>query len=166
METLAEKIKQKIDESGLSQAMFAKRYGVNKATVSKAANGHDVSNSFIESLVIAFGDEFEQFYKTTTCEICGKEFISLTCNTRLCSAECQKERIKENNQKWVDKRSQIRSMIINCDFKNMNNELKRRKEVKTVPEKTIAEFMDGKSYSDRQREYLLSIQKTQRMEIR
>ena len=61
METLAEKIKKILDENGLNQAMFAKRYGVNKSTVSRAINGHDVSNSFIEQLVNVFGDEILHF---------------------------------------------------------------------------------------------------------
>lgn len=166
VETLAEKIKKILDENGLNQAMFAKRYGVNKSTVSRAINGHDVSNSFIEQLANVFGDEFKRYYTTTICEICGKEFISFTNNCRMCSAECQKQKIKENSQRWVDRRSYIRSMIINAEFKNIENKVIKKAEVNKVPEKTIAEFMAGKSYGDRQREYLLNLQKTQRMEIR
>lgn len=160
METLAEKIKKIIDDNGLSQAMFAKRYGVSKSTVSRAINGHDVSNSFIEQLVNVFGDEFKQYYTTTICEICGKEFIRINGKTKFCSSECQKEKIKQSKQRWVDQRSYVREMIINCDFnQGTNNICKNTK-------KSISEFMDGKSYGDRQREYLLNLQKTQRMEIR
>mgnify|MGYP001770063834 CR=1 FL=1 len=163
METLAEKIKKILDDKGLSQAMFAKRYGVNSTTVSQAINGRDVSNSFIKQLVNVLGDDFEQYYETTICEICGKEFIHLNGKAKFCSSDCQKEKTKQSKQRWVEQRDYVREMIRTGAIEKPIIDVKKRY---TPPEKTIGEFMDGKSYGDRQREYLLNLQKTQRMEIR
>lgn len=160
MPTLQDKFTAVLNKSGLTNVAFARRYGFSKTTISLLANGHKVGNSMIKQLVDLFGDEFIQYYESTTCEICGKEFIHINGKTKFCSSECQKEKIKQSKQRWVDQRSYVREMIINCDFNQGTNNIRKN------TKKSISEFMDGKSYGDRQREYLLGIQKTQRMEIR
>ena len=162
MERLSDKLNKLLEESGLNKTAFAKAHRINKTSINSASNGHKVSNGVINLLVQEFGDEFKQYYESTICEICGKEFISLSGRTKMCSVECQKQKIKESHQRWVDQRSRVRTMIINNDF----TKPKQVKPTHKPPEKTIGEFMSGGDYGDRQREYLLSIQKTQRMEIR
>lgn len=162
MQTLQDRFKVVLKKSGLTNVAFARRYGFSKTTVSLLVNGHKVGNSMIKQLADIFGDEFSQYYESTTCEICGKEFIHLNGKTKFCSSECQKEKIKQSKQRWVDQRGYVREMIINCDFSQCEPATKRQ----PMPKKSIGEFMNGEQYGDRQKQYLLSLQKTQRMEIR
>jgi transcriptional regulator with XRE-family HTH domain len=163
MPTLQDKFKDILKKSGLTHVAFARRYGISKTTVSLLVNGHKVGNAVIKKLVDTFGDDFEQYYTVTICEICGKEFIDMNGKTKFCSVDCQKEKIKQRKQRWVEQRDYVREMIKGDGFENPVVEVKRRY---MPPEKTIGEFMNGKPYGERQREYLLGIQKTQRMEIR
>ena len=163
MPTLQDRFTAVLKKSGLTHAAFARRYGFSKTTISLLANGHKVGNSMIIQLVDLFGDEFSRYYEVTTCEICGKQFIHLNGKTKFCSSECQKEKIKQSKQRWVEQRDYVRTMIKSDGFEKPVIEAKKRY---TPPEKTIGEFMSGKPYAERQREYLLGIQKTQRMEIR
>jgi len=163
VETLKDKVIGIIKESGLTDVAFARKHGIGKTSVSLLVNGHKVGNPIIEMLVELFGEDFKQYYSKTVCEICGEEFISLNGRTKMCSDKCRKEKVKQSHQSWVTQRKEVRRMIINNDFKKPRAEISARQE---KPEKNIAEFMSGKSYGDRQREYLLGIQKTQRMEIR
>lgn len=163
MQTLKSRFTEILKKSGLTHVEFARRYGFSKTTISLLVNGHKVGNPIIEMLVQLFGDEFKEYYSKTICEICGEEFISLNGRTKMCSDRCRKEKIKQSKQRWVTQRRDVRRMIINDDFKKPRAE---RSVMQEKPEKNITEFMAGKSYGQRQREYLLSIQKTQRMEIR
>jgi transcriptional regulator with XRE-family HTH domain len=163
MPTLKDRFTEILKKSGLTHVEFARRYGFSKTTISLLVNGHKVGNQTIEMLVQLFGDEFKEYYSKTICEICGEEFISLNGRTKMCSDRCRKEKIKQSKQRWVNQRSDVRQMIINCDFHHQGKEKSKRQ---PVPKKSIGEFMDGGDYGQRQREYLLSIQKTQRMEIR
>jgi len=163
VQTLKDKVIAIIEESGLTDATFARKHGIGKTSVSLLVNGHKVGNPIIEMLVELFGEDFKEYYSKTVCEICGEEFVSLNGRTKMCSDRCRKEKVKQSNQRWVAQRSDVRRMVINNDFKKPRAEISARQE---KPEKNIAEFMSGKSYGDRQREYLLGIQKKQRMEIR
>jgi plasmid maintenance system antidote protein VapI len=163
MPTLQDKFSAVLKKSGLTHAAFAMRYGFSKTTVSLLVNGHKVGNAVIKHLVDTFGDDFNQYYAVTVCEICGKEFIDLNGKTKYCSCDCQKEKIKQSKQRWVEQRSDVREMIINCDFSQQREPVTKRQ---PIPKKSIDEFMNGGDYGERQREYLLGIQKTQRMETR
>ena len=163
MPTLQDKFTAVLKKSGLTNVAFARRYGFSKTTISLLANGHRVGNSTIKQLVDLFGDEFSRYYEVTTCEICGKEFIHINGKTKYCSCECQKEKIKQSKQRWVEQRDYVREMIINCDFSQQREPVTKRQ---PMPKKSIGEFMNCGDYGERQREYLLGIQKTQRMEIR
>lgn len=163
MPTLKDRFTEILKKSGLTHVEFARRYGFSKTTISLLVNGHKVGNAMIKQLSDIFGDEFNQYYEVTTCDICGKEFIHLNGKTKYCSSECQKEKIKQSKQRWVEQRSDVRQMIINCDFNHQHKQTEKRQQ---MPKKSIGEFMAGGDYGQRQREYLLSIQKTQRMEIR
>lgn len=163
MQTLKDKFTDILKKSGLTHTEFARRYGFSKTTISLLVNGHKVRNSVIKQLSDIFGDEFNQYYDVTTCEICGKEFIRLNGRIKYCSSECQKEKIKQSKQRWVDQRSDVREMIINCDF---NHYCKQTEKRQPMPKKSIVEFMAGGDYGQRQREYLLNLQKEQRMSVR
>ena len=119
---------------------IARKTGVAPDQVSNIIKGKETPMVNVKRLSDKLGPIFEQYVEYKTCE-CGKKFIPTYQHRNYCSVECNK-----NYRAYVSS--------------------KPKAEKHSKPKQSIAEFMGGKSYGERQREYLLSLQKTQRMEIR
>ncbi len=147
-----------MDRDGLSQVNFTNKCGLDTVVISRVCNDKYVAMRTIAKISEAF-PEFKQFIKYKKCRICGNDFLPGR-RTVTCSKECQSKNNKEIKQRNNNKKR--KSTITGTNAERYNWSIKNIKK----PETNIVQFMSGKSYGDRQREYLLGIQKTQRMEIR
>ena len=138
--TLAEQLIKYMTEHNNNNIEIARKTGVAPDQVSNIIKGKPSPMVNIKRLSDKLDPVFEQYVEYKICE-CGEKFIPTYQHRNYCSVECNK-----NYRAYVSS--------------------KPKQEKRSKPKQSIAEFMDGKSYGERQREYLLGLQKTQRMEIR
>ena len=155
METLSSMLESEIEKRGISGAEAGRMCGLCPHTISRIINNNYVSNGSIAKLCDAFGDQFKKFVKYKKCVICGKEFITQRSQIT-CSKECSDINTASIKREHNDRRKKA-TIIISPRRKARSWKMKDIKK----PKESITEFMGDKQYGDRQREYLISIQKTQ-----
>lgn len=159
--TLADEVRKIMETKGMSQKQFADDCGINRACLSKGLKTGYFSNISIGRIIEVYGKRFEKYYAKKTCDFCGIEFIPMLAGRKCCTQECS---TKMNNRLTTERDNRNRAM------RKAAGETKAERykwRAKVRPAKvSIVEFMDGQSYADRQKQYLLSLQKEQRMEIR
>jgi len=158
MEKMSDLVLMIIERDGLSQVKFANICGLDTVVISRVCNDKYVAMRTIAKIAESF-PEFKQFIKYKKCRICGNDFLPGR-RTVTCSKECQSKNNKEIKQRNNNKKR--KSAVTSTNAERYNWSIKGLKQ----PETNIVQFMSGKPYAERQREYLLGIQKTQRMEIR
>ena len=138
--TLQDQLIKYMTEHNNNNIEIARKTGVAPDQVSNIIKGKPSPMVNIKRLSDKLDPVFEQYIEYKTCE-CGKKFIPTYKHRNYCSEECNKKYRKYERRKYGISK---------------NNK----------PKKSIIEFMNNGDYGDRQREYLLGLQKTQRMEIR
>ena len=154
-ETIADRLKAYREEHQINQIELAALIGVARPTITKVERGEYCSDWLAKKIYDALGVRFKKFLRPKICS-CGKAFHGRKAGALYCSTECHKKYYKTTaeQKRAYNARKE--------DMKHYRKPLAKPK-AKPVP---IAEFMGGKQYGDRQREYLLNLQKTQRMAIR
>lgn len=153
-ETMADRLIEYRKNAGIDQEQLAKLIGVNKVTVKNLENCEKYSDETAKKVFDALGNKFKKFLNPSVCQ-CGKVFYKRRDAVKFCSVECSKkyyvksEQCKENRRVYEQEERD-----------------RYKKSIEHKKKQSIGSFMDGMQYGDRQREYLLSIQKTQRMECR
>ena len=158
MEKMSDLVLMIMERDGLSQVKFANICGLDTVVISRVCNDKYVAMRTIAKIAESF-PEFKQFIKYKKCRICGNDFLPGR-RTVTRSKECQLKNNKEIKQRNNNKKR--KSTVTSTNAERYNWSIKGLKQ----PETNIVQFMSGKPYAERQREYLLGIQKTQRMEIR
>jgi len=154
-ETMADRLIEYRKNAGIDQKQLAELIGVTKVTVKNLENCEKYSDETAKKIFDALGNKFKKFLKPSVCQ-CGKVFYKRRDVMKFCSAECSKKYYKPDAEALAK-------------YKATQNEAFKavRGKRKAIMEKhSISSFMDGMQYGDRQKEYLLNLQKTQRMEIR
>jgi hypothetical protein len=162
IEKLSETLIKDIKKTGLSCSAFSRKNGFHTSVISEIVNGKRFSNKTIKRFVEIFGDKYKKFYKYTKCDICGNKFIADNGKIKLCSVECQNKNASNLKSKWRDRKKLQQGVAEKTLAERYGWGVHGLKK----PDIGIVDFMNGKQYGDRQREYLLNLQKTQRMEIR
>lgn len=155
METLSNMLKYEIEKRGISGVEAGRMCGLCPHTISRIINNNYVSNGSVAKLCDAFGEQFKKFVKYKKCVICGKEFISQRSQIT-CSKECSDINTVAIKREHNDRRKK-NAVIISTRRKPRSWKMKDLKK----PNESITEFMGDKQYGDRQKEYLISIQKSQ-----
>lgn len=157
---LSDVLREEMELRGITGVECGRLCGLQPTVISRIANDKFVSGATVIKLVEGLGNKFEKYIKYKTCKICGKKFIpnrsSVTCSNECSKANCKDLKNKHNASV---KKNKITFQTNAERFDWKVRDLKK-------PEVPIVKFMNGKQYGDRQREYLISLQKTQRMEIR
>ena len=138
--TLQEQLIKYMADHNNNNIEIARKTGVAPDQVSNIIKGKPTPMVNIKRLSDKLDKAFEKYIEYKICD-CGEKFIPTYQHRNYCSVECNK-----NYRAYVSSKPKAK---------------KREK-----PKQSIAEFMGGKSYGERQREYLLGIQKGQRMVAR
>lgn len=136
--TLQDQLIKYMHEHNNNNIEIARKTGVAPDQVSNIIKGKPSPMVNIKRLSDKLDPIFEQYVEYKTCD-CGKKFIPTYQHRNYCSVECNK-----NYRAYVSS--------------------KPKAEKRSKPKQSIAEFMANGDYGERQREYLLGIQKGQRME--
>ena len=119
---------------------IARKTGVAPDQVSHIVKGKETPMVNVKRLSDKLDPVFEQYVEYKICE-CGKKFVPTFQHRNYHSDECS-------------------------DYFRKHGRSKPKAKKREKPKQSIAEFMGGKSYGERQREYLIEVQKGQRMGIR
>lgn len=164
--TLQQKLNKHIEKYCLSGAETARRTGLHVTQVSDIRLHNKYSPAIAEKIYKALGNDFREYFEYSVCSYCGSEYIPKNNRQKTCEAdEC-----KLKNKKIIEKEYRRKVHSGEHVMRTYNERRQSHKKYLELsdskPKQSIPEFMNGKQYGDRQREYLLSIQKTQRMGLR
>ena len=169
--TLSERLNKYKLDNNLCNIKLSEIINVDKSTVSKVLRGAEYSPVTAEKIYKSLGDEFKKYVEYKKCPHCGDQYIGRSKLDASCRKdECIKKQRRKNQIEYAEKvksgeivpkrnKAFHRKVFIADESFVINKEDSKHIQ-------GFAEFMNGKQYGDRQREYLLNLQKTQRMEIR
>lgn len=164
--TLQQKLNQYIKKYHLSGAETARRIGISPTQVVRIKLHNDYSPAIAEKVYKALGEEYREFVKYSKCPYCGKEYIPRDSRQKTCSSPVCAKKNKIDVTKEYERKVKSGQHV----FKTYNERRPATKKYIKLPDanpkQSIPEFMAGKQYGERQREYLLGLQKGQRMSAR
>lgn len=149
-ETMADRLINYREIGGIDQKQLSELIGLSKQAIVDIERGSNYSDLTGKKVYDALGSKFKKFLKPTVCE-CGKVFYKRREAVKYCSDECSRKYYKPNKAA-IEKYKQTQKEKTKAPVKKIIKENKA---------KSITEFMGDKQYGDRQREYLIGIQKTQ-----
>ena len=155
--TLSERLKQYQAETGLSAHKLGKFLGTNDMTISKLLRYDQYTPKIAEKIYKVLGEDYKQYIVYSTCSVCGSKYIPRNKKSVICS---EKECVMEYNRRVA------REKYGRGHEPSRRNDATRKKLIikdRPKPKQTIAEFMAGKQYGERQRGQLIALQKEQRM---
>ena len=162
--TLAERLGKYKKENNLDNITISTITGVDKSTISVILHNKRYSPFAAEKIYKALGEDYKEYIIYKTCPHCGKQFIGRSTRDAHCGLrECSLAHKRDINK---DYQRRLRA----GEVKPKHSEAKRKRLIipDAIHDKEIigfAEFMNGRSYGDAQREMLLMKQKEQRMRV-
>jgi transcriptional regulator with XRE-family HTH domain len=155
-EKMSDRIINYREMNGVSQKQLAELIGISKQAIVDIEIGKRYADLTAKKIYDALGSDFKKFLNPSVCR-CGNVFYKRRDAMNYCSTECSRKYYRPDKAAAERyKKTQKEERII----------LSKREIEHKVKAQSIGDFMNGKQYGDRQREYLLNLQKTQRMEIR
>lgn len=149
-ETLAERLKQEREIRDMSQRQFGQFMGIHYSSLAKIEITNEYTQTMAKKIYEKLGQRFKIYVEDVPCKNCGKEISTSTGRRLFCSDKCSNEYFNKRKKKELEY------------YKNMVGDENKSE---PVPVKGFAEFMNGRSYGDAQREMLLMKQKEQRMRV-
>lgn len=169
--TLNERLNKYKLDNNLCNIRLSEITNVDRSTISRVLRGAEYSPVMAERVYKALGDDFKEYVEYKTCPHCGDQYIGRSKLDASCRKdECIKKQ-RRNNQTEYEKKVKSGEIVPKRNKAFHRKLYTPEGSCSTIKENSkpiqgFAEFMDGMQYGDRQREYLLNLQKTQRMECR
>lgn len=161
--TLQERLIKYMTENDLPVITTAKLLGIGPTPVTLIKLKNKYTPATAEKIYKKLGADYLEYVEYSFCECCGTKYIPHSALQKTCSnTDCKKKHQTATRKVYWEKVAAGGHVV-----KSRNEWRSRPKKYEPVkPAQSIPEFMGGKQYGERQREYLLGLQKGQRMEIR
>lgn len=161
--TLQEQLNHYMKTHCLTTEKTARKIGISATQVSTIKLHNKYSPVIAEKIYKALGEDYREYFEYSVCSYCGIKYLPRDNQQQTClSDECKRAHTAKTVKEYNKKLHSGEYVMKTCSERGP----KRKKYVvheSETPKQSIPEFMSGKQYGDRQREYLLNIQKTQRM---